>query len=70
MKIKCENVIICGNYRCAWNCDCRCGHDVVALDANGKCSLEKPRNRAVEKARGIAEAQNGGGEFPVNSNAC
>lgn len=44
MKIKCENVIICGNYKCAWNCDCRCGHDVVALDANGKCSLEKPRN--------------------------
>ena len=43
MKIKCENVIICGNYKRAWNCDCRCGHDVVALDATGKCSLEKPR---------------------------
>ena len=59
MKIKCENVIICGNYKCAWNCDCRCGHDVVALDANGKCSLEKPR---VSKT--MAE--------PVgkNSNAC
>lgn len=42
MKIKCENVIICGNYRCAWNCGCRCSHDVVALDANGKCSLEAP----------------------------
>ena len=44
MKIKCENVVICGNYGCVWNCDCRCTHDVVSLDANGKCALEKPRN--------------------------
>ena len=43
MKIKCENIVICGNYNCAWNCDCRCGHDVVSLDANGKCTLEKPK---------------------------
>lgn len=43
MKIKCENVIVCGNYNCAWNCDGRCGQDVVALDANGKCALVKPR---------------------------
>ena len=43
MKIKCENVIICGNYNCAWNCDCHCGHEVIALDGNGKCSLEKPK---------------------------
>ena len=43
MKIKCENVIVCGNYGCAWNCDGRCGQDVVALDANGKCALVKPK---------------------------
>lgn len=43
MKIKCENVVICGNYKCVWNCDCRCGHDIVSLDANGKCALEKPK---------------------------
>ena len=43
MKIKCENVIVCGNYNCAWNCDGRCVQEVVALDANGKCALEKLR---------------------------
>ena len=51
MKIKCENVIICGNYGCAWNCNCRCVHDVVALDANGKCSLEKPKTYVKTDAR-------------------
>ena len=51
MKIKCENVVICGNYNCAWNCDCRCGHDVVSLDANGKCALEKPEVMAKNEDR-------------------
>ena len=43
MKIKCENVIVCGNYGCVWNHDGRCGQDVVALDVNGKCALVKPK---------------------------
>ena len=43
MRIKCENILFCGNYQCGWNCDGRCGHDVVALDATGKCTLEKPK---------------------------
>jgi hypothetical protein len=21
MRIKCENVVICGNYKCKWNCE-------------------------------------------------
>ena len=53
MKIKCENVIVCGNYNCAWNCDGRCGQDVVALDANGKCALAKPR--PVPKDTAVAQ---------------
>lgn len=60
MNVKCKNVVRCGNYQCSWNCDGHCGHDVVALDATGKCTLEKPRNRAFEKAKAIAEVQNGG----------
>ena len=49
MKIKCENIVICGNYNCAWNYDCRCSHDVVSLDANGKCALEKPKATVKSK---------------------
>ena len=48
MKIKCENVIVCGNHDCAWNCECRCVHDVIALDATGKCALAKPRPTKTE----------------------
>jgi hypothetical protein len=48
MKIKCENVIVCGNYNCAWNCCGSCGQNVVAMDANGKCALEKPKDRPTQ----------------------
>lgn len=43
MKIKCENVVICGNYHCSWNHEGRCGHNVVALDGSGRCTLEKSK---------------------------
>lgn len=43
MKVKCENVIVCGNYGCAWNCDGCCTQSVVAMDNTGKCVLSKPR---------------------------
>ena len=68
MRIKCNNIVRCGNYRCTWNCAGSCGHDIIALDSFGKCILEKPTNRAVEKAKAIAEAQNEG--LPINSNIC
>jgi hypothetical protein len=42
MKIKCENVVACGNYKCARNYDGACIHSVVALDADGKCVLFEP----------------------------
>lgn len=42
MKIKCENVVACGNYKCARNYDGACIHTVVALDADGKCVLFDP----------------------------
>lgn len=68
MKIKCNNIVKCGNYRCTWNGAGSCGHDIIALDSSGKCILEKSANRAVEKAKAIAEAQNGG--LSTNTNAC
>ena len=68
MKVKCNNSVRCGHYRCTWNCAGFCNHDIIALDSSGKCILEKPNNCAVEKAKAIAEAQNSG--LPINTNAC
>lgn len=68
MKIKCENVVVCGNYKCGLNLDGACIHTVIALDADGKCAMRKPNNRAVEKAKTIAESQNGG--LSININDC
>ena len=53
MKIKCNKIVICSNYNCAWNCEGRCGQDVVALDANGKCTLVKPK--PVPKDTAVAQ---------------
>lgn len=39
MKIKCENVVACGNYNCVHNTEAHCVRKVVALDASGKCVL-------------------------------
>jgi hypothetical protein len=43
MKVVCENLVICGNYKCIWNVDGKCGHDTIAMDATGKCILVRPR---------------------------
>lgn len=57
MKIKCENVVVCGNYKCDLNIDGACIRTVIALDANGKCSLfrqeekvEKPAPKPISKS--------------------
>ena len=46
MKIKCENVVVCGNYKCELNFDGGCIHTVVALDGDGKCVMYKPKSEA------------------------
>lgn len=43
MKIKCENVVVCGNYDCSLNCEGVCIRSVVALDSEGKCVMCKPK---------------------------
>ena len=49
MKVKCENVVRCGNYNCCHNCYGRyCSEVVVALDADGKCALMRPKTIKAE----------------------
>ena len=43
MKIKCENLVVYGNYNCGRNSEGYCIHRAIALDASGKCVLEKPK---------------------------
>ena len=44
MKIKCENVVRCGNYNCCHNDGgYYCAKSVIALDVSGKCAFIKPR---------------------------
>ena len=52
MKIKCENVVICGNYKCVYNDDGMCAHNAVAMDATGKCVVArpKPEKKTVDNA--------------------
>ncbi len=48
MKVKCENVVVCGNYKCELNVDGACVRTVIALDADGKCSLFRQKEKAVK----------------------
>ena len=55
MKIKCENVVVCGNYKCTLNQDGKCTRAVVALDATGKCSMARYAEKAVASAPAAAK---------------
>ena len=49
MKVNCENIVRCGNYNCYYNSDSYCCSGiVVALDANGKCALVRPKTIKAE----------------------
>ena len=48
MKMKCENIVTCGNYNCELNCEGACIRTVVALDGDGKCIMYKPKPKLVE----------------------
>ena len=61
MKIKCENVVVCGNYKCELNLDGACIRTVIALDADGKCSLFRQKEKAEKPAPN---------PIPKSSNAC
>ena len=64
MKVKCENIVTCGNYKCAYNYFSTCSKNVVALDENGKCVLFKNKNREDKPA------QNPSSDPLEGSNAC
>ena len=61
MKIKCENLVICGNYNCRHNCEGRCFSTAMALDATGKCVVAQPKIPASAPVSAPT---------PKNSNAC
>lgn len=48
MKMKCENIVTCGNYNCALNYDGACIRTVVALDNDSKCVMYKPKTKPAE----------------------
>lgn len=48
MKMKCENIVTCGNYNCALNFNGACIHTVVALNGDGKCVMYKPKAELTE----------------------
>ena len=44
MRVKCENIVRCGNYSCCHNTDGYfCNRKVVALDVTGSCAFYKPK---------------------------
>ena len=48
MKMKCENIVTCGNYNCELNYEGACYRTVVALDGDGKCVMCKPKVKLAE----------------------
>ena len=55
MKIRCENIVACGNYDCEMNQRGYCYHAIVALDASGKCTLAKPRPKPANVSKPAQE---------------
>ena len=47
MKMKCENIVTCGNYNCELNCEGACIHTVVALNGDGNCVMCKPKRKST-----------------------
>ena len=62
MKVKCQNVVSCGNYQCCYNSYSSCVHTVVSLNAEGKCALFKQTP--------VKSAQNPNPDPFEGSNAC
>ena len=52
MKMKCENIVSCGNYNCELNYDGACIRTVVALNGDGKCVMCKPKARLISNDGG------------------
>ena len=59
MKMKCENILTCGNYNCELNCEGACIRTVVALDGDGKCVMCKPKATSIPEVRTITKFPDG-----------
>ena len=47
MKVTCNRLIVCGNYKCGYNDNGVCSKTIIALDSSGSCALM--RLKANEK---------------------
>lgn len=54
MKVACDRVIVCGNYKCGYNDNGHCTKVVIALDGEGKCALMRPK-RECRDEKDVAE---------------
>jgi hypothetical protein len=59
MKMKCENIVTCGNYNCGLNYDGACIRTVIALDSDGKCVMYKPKNKSIPEVKTITKFPDG-----------
>lgn len=57
MKVACDRVIVCGNYKCGYNDNGHCTKVVVALDSNGQCALMRPKREYREEKEIVEKRQ-------------
>lgn len=50
MKVKCENIVVCGNYNCIHNRETRCVKTIISLGQDGQCALCQPKEYAKTPA--------------------
>jgi hypothetical protein len=39
MKVVCDRLVVCGNYKCGYNDNGVCAKTIIALDSSGACAL-------------------------------
>ena len=66
MKVKCQNIVSCGNYQCCFNSYSSCIQTVISLNAEGKCALFKQNPSKIKDK----PAQNVNNDPLEGSNAC
>lgn len=57
MKVKCENIVVCGNYNCIHNCETLCVKTIISLDQNGQCALCQLKPKPKEYVKTDSPAQ-------------
>ena len=59
-KIEFDSILRCANVNCTHNRDgCNCTCVVIALNADGRCALVRPRNKSIPEVRTITKLPDG-----------